>query len=52
MLLNGNGNVLFNEISPGNTVGGLIAFDMPSSAQAVKAELHDSLFSGGAGPPG
>jgi hypothetical protein len=45
--LNGNGNVLFNEINPGNTVTGLIAFDMPSGTQAVKAELHDSLFSGG-----
>lgn len=45
--LNGNANVLFSEINPGNAVSGLIAFDMPTTTQAVKAELHDSLFSGG-----
>jgi hypothetical protein len=45
--LNKNGGVFLNGINPGNSVTGLIAFDMPVAVQAVKAELHDSLFSGG-----
>lgn len=45
--LNNDGNVFFNDINPGNTVRGLIAFDMPTGVKAVKAELHDSMFSGG-----
>jgi hypothetical protein len=45
--LNGNANVFLKEINPGNTVQGQIAFDMPKGVRAVKAELHDSLFSGG-----
>jgi hypothetical protein len=40
-------SVFFNSINPGNTVHGLIAFDLPASDHAVKAELHDSAFSGG-----
>jgi Domain of unknown function (DUF4352) len=45
--INGNGGVFLNDINPGNAVHGLIAFDMPSGDRAVKAELHDSIFSGG-----
>ena len=44
---NGNANVFLQEINPGNTVQGQIAFDMSKGVQAVKAELHDSMFSGG-----
>ena len=45
---NGSSNsVFFNSINPGNTVHGKIAFDLPPGDKAVKAELHDSLFSGG-----
>ena len=40
-------SVLFNDINPGNTVRGELAFDMPAGLKAVKAELHDSAFSGG-----
>jgi hypothetical protein len=40
-------SVFFNTINPGNTVRGELAFDMPAGAKAVKAELHDSAFSGG-----
>lgn len=47
LYLNGNSNVFLQEINPGNTVQGQIAFDMPNGVQAVKAELHDSMFSGG-----
>jgi hypothetical protein len=39
--------VFLNEINPGNTVHGKIAFDMPNGVNAMKAELHDSMFSGG-----
>jgi uncharacterized protein DUF4352 len=41
------GGVFFNSINPGNSVRGLIAFDLPAGDHAVKAELHDSAFSGG-----
>jgi hypothetical protein len=43
----GSGGVFLNDINPGNSVRGLILFDMPRGDKAVKAELHDSLFSGG-----
>jgi hypothetical protein len=48
MDINGASNsVFFNDINPGNTVRGELAFDMPAGHKAVKAELHDSAFSGG-----
>jgi hypothetical protein len=43
----GSDSVFFNQINPGNTVRGEVAFDMPAGVKAVKAELHDSAFSGG-----
>jgi hypothetical protein len=47
MDLNNVGNVFLSDINPGNTVHGKIAFDVPNGVNAVKAELHDSMFSGG-----
>jgi hypothetical protein len=44
---NGDGSVFLENINPGNSVQGQIAFDMPSGTHAVKAELHDSMFSNG-----
>lgn len=45
---NETGNApLFESINPGNSVAGLIAFDLPAGDTAVRAELHDSVFSGG-----
>jgi hypothetical protein len=44
---NGSDGVFFNDINPGNTVRGELAFDMPAGVKVVKAELHDSAFSGG-----
>jgi hypothetical protein len=41
------GGVFLNDINPGNTVHGVILFDLPKGDKAVKAELHDSAFSGG-----
>ncbi|MEV6961913.1 DUF4352 domain-containing protein [Streptomyces sp. NPDC051207] len=36
-----------NEINPGNTVEGIVVFDVPKYVMPVKLRLHDSLFSGG-----
>jgi Domain of unknown function (DUF4352) len=44
---NGQNGTWFNDINPGNTVHGRIAFDLPKGDKAVRAELHDSMFSGG-----
>jgi hypothetical protein len=44
---NGQGSTWLNDINPGNTVRGKIAFDMPGGDTAVKIELHDSIFSNG-----
>jgi hypothetical protein len=41
------GGVFLNDINPGNTVRGVILFDLPKGDKAVKAELHDSAFSSG-----
>jgi len=45
---NGSNNVWLQQINPGNTVTGEMAFDMPTGTAPVKAELHDSMFSDGA----
>jgi hypothetical protein len=44
---NGQGSTWLNDINPGNTVVGKIAFDMLAGDKAVKIELHDSMFSNG-----
>lgn len=41
-------NVWLQSINPGNSVTGSMAFDMPSDAKAVKAELRDSMLGTGA----
>lgn len=38
---------IFEEINPGNTLTGIVVFDVPKNAKPTKLELHDSLFSGG-----
>ena len=40
-------DVFLNEINPGNTVKGVLVFDMPKDAKPASIELHDSPFSGG-----
>ena len=37
----------FNVINPGNSVAGIVAFDVPVEATPATVRLHDSLFSGG-----
>lgn len=46
-LNHGSDNVFLQDINPGNSVHGLIAFDMPKTLKPAKAELHDSIFSNG-----
>lgn len=46
MLMDGN-DVFFNQINPGNTVKGVLVYDMPKGAKPTSIELHDSMFSGG-----
>ncbi|MEU4534350.1 DUF4352 domain-containing protein [Streptosporangium sp. NPDC023825] len=38
---------LYEQINPGNSVNGVILFDLPRGVTAVKIKLHDSLFSSG-----
>jgi Domain of unknown function (DUF4352) len=40
-------NSFLNNINPGNTVEGIIVFDIPVDAVPASIELHDSAFSGG-----
>lgn len=47
-LYNSNSSdALLAQINPGNTVQGVIVFDIPKDQKPVTAELHDSAFSGG-----
>lgn len=39
--------MFLNEINPGNTLGGILVFDIPGDAIPASVELHDSMFSGG-----
>lgn len=41
------GNAFLNNINPGNTVTGIVVFDIPTGQKITKLELHDSPFSGG-----
>lgn len=41
------GNSFLNEINPGNSVDGVVVFDIPVDATPARLELHDSPFSDG-----
>lgn len=43
-----NYSTLFSNINPGNSVEGVIVFDIPKDQTPVSAELHDSTLSSGA----
>jgi hypothetical protein len=45
--LGDSGNAFLNNINPGNTVTGIVVFDIPAGQKITKLELHDSPFSGG-----
>lgn len=40
-------NSFLTSVNPGNTVDGIVVFDIPAEATPVSVELHDSPFSGG-----
>jgi hypothetical protein len=40
-------NTLYEEINPGNTLKGVLLFDVPKGTEPSKVELHDSVFSAG-----
>jgi hypothetical protein len=42
-----SGGVWLDQVNPGDSVTGKLYFDMPKGDKAVRAELHDSAFSGG-----
>jgi hypothetical protein len=43
----GDTNTFLNQLNPGSTVNGQIAYDVPVGTQLTELELHDSPFSGG-----
>lgn len=47
LVLDGNEDVWIKPINPGNSVTGVLVFDMPADSTPVAIELHDSLFSSG-----
>lgn len=42
-----NTDAFLSQINPGNSVEGVIVFDIPADATPTTAQLHDSSFSGG-----
>jgi hypothetical protein len=44
---NSQAQAFLNTINPGNSVQGVLVFDIPKDAKLVTLELHDSPFSGG-----
>jgi hypothetical protein len=42
-----NSDTWLNQINPGNSVQGVIVFDIPTDQVPASAELHDSVYSGG-----
>ncbi len=44
---NPQGSTFLNQINPGNSVTGILVFDLPKDKTPTTAELHDSAFSGG-----
>lgn len=41
------GKAFLNEINPGNSVEGIVVFDIPKGKKLSTLELHDGAFSGG-----
>ena len=47
LAIEGNEDVWVTDVNPGNSVTGIVVFDMPKKARPASIELHDSAFSGG-----
>jgi hypothetical protein len=45
--MGGSSDAWLEEINPGNSVDGVIPFDVPEGVSPVSIELHDSMFSSG-----
>jgi hypothetical protein len=45
--LGDTGNAFLNNINPGNTISGIVVFDIPKNQSIAKLQLHDSAFSDG-----
>lgn len=43
----GDANSFLNDINPGNSIQGVVVFDVPADAVPASVELHDSFMSGG-----
>lgn len=43
----GDANSFLNDINPGNSIQGVVVFDVPADAVPASLELHDSFLSGG-----
>lgn len=46
-MASGKNSTWLEQVNPGTKVDGVIAFDLPKTVKPVKAELHDSMLSGG-----
>ena len=44
---NNGATTFLDDINPGNSVTGIVVYDIPKTAHIAKLELHDSPFSGG-----
>ncbi len=40
-------DTIFEEINPGNSINGVVVFDVPKNVTPARIELHDSAFSSG-----
>lgn len=47
VVVNGNGDAVWNVINPGNAISAKIVYDVPPGTALTSLELHDSPFSGG-----
>lgn len=47
VVVNGNGNAVWNVVNPGNAIDAKIVYDVPPGGTLASLELHDSPFSGG-----
>ena len=47
LYLGDESKAFLEQINPGNSVNGIVVFDVPKDAKIAKVELHDSSLSGG-----
>lgn len=47
MYMGDKAQTLWEEINPGNSINGVVVFDVPKNAVPTSIELHDSMFSEG-----